>query len=246
MARLPERSEKSDVHLFERVAVVSDVHSNLEALQAVLSKVEGLDVWCLGDLVGYGANPNEVVEMLRDRGAVALMGNHDQAVITGETGGFNPRAAMAARWTRNILDQHNVSYLESLPIERRLRIGTVDGYLAHGSPDSPLWEYVDPRTHSQLFGYYLRKLGVGFIGLGHTHLPFTAEVDGGGMVFNPGSVGQPRDGDRRAAYAVLSLGKRGTVSAESFRVEYDFETAASKIVAAGLPTQLAERLTRGT
>lgn len=227
------------------VVIVSDVHSNLEALQAVLSRVEGFQVWCLGDLVGYGADPNEVIETLRERDVVSLLGNHDYAAVTGDTAGFNARAAMAVRWTRNALNGRSLAYLKSLPTERKVELGAVHGYLTHGSPDGSTWEYVDPRTHSQLFGHYLEKLGVGFIGLGHTHVPFIAEVEGIGTVFNPGSVGQPRDGDRRAAYAVLSTTGGGAVRVEGFRVEYDFKTAASKMIAAGLPAQYAERLYEG-
>jgi putative phosphoesterase len=227
-----------------RIAVISDVHSNLEALRAVLPLVEGMEVYCLGDVVGYGANPNEVVEALRGRRVLTVMGNHDYAAATGETGMFNARAAMAAKWTAKELSGPNLSYLLSLPRERRLRLGGADGFLTHGSPDDSLWEYVEPETHSQLFGHYLEKLGVRFLGLGHTHVPFVMDEEKG-IVFNPGSVGQPRDGDRRASYAVVRVdGAR--VKVENFRVEYDYETAGSKIRAAGLPGQLADRLRLGT
>jgi putative phosphoesterase len=227
-----------------RIAVISDVHSNLEALREVLSRIAGMDAYCLGDVVGYGANPNEVVEALREREVLTVMGNHDYAAVTGETGMFNARAAIALKWTAKALTGPNLAYLRSLPRERRLRLGDVDGALTHGSPDDALWEYVDPRTHSQLFGRYLEKLRVGFLGLGHTHVPFVSD-EVGGTVFNPGSVGQPRDGDRRASYAVVSVVETA-VRVDNFRVEYDCETAASKIRAAGLPEQLADRLRWGT
>lgn len=226
------------------VAVVSDIHSNLEALRAVLAQVRGMEVYCLGDIVGYGANPNEVVDELRELGATAVMGNHDYAVVTGDAGGFSVRAAMAAMWTKRALRNRSLKYLRALPRDLRVEFAGKRGYLVHGSPDDPLREYVDPRTHSQLFPHYLDKLGVGFIGLGHTHLPFVS-VEEAGTVFNPGSVGQPRDGDRRASYAVLSATGQG-VRVETFRVEYDFEAAARKIREAGLPAQLADRLLSGT
>lgn len=226
-----------------RIAVVSDVHSNLEALKVVLARVEGMEIYCLGDVVGYGANPNEVVEALRKRDVLTVMGNHDYAVVTGETGLFNARAAMAAKWTTKMLKDSNLAYLSSLPRYRRLRLGDAEGYLTHGSPDDTLWEYVDPWTHRQLFGHYLERLHVRFLGLGHSHVPFVSE-EAGGTVFNPGSVGQPRDGDRRASYAVVSaVGER--VRVDNFRVEYDCEAAASKIIAAGLPEQLGDRLRWG-
>jgi len=228
----------------QRVVVISDVHSNLEALREVLTQVEGIDVYCLGDVVGYGANPNEVIDALRERNVLSVMGNHDYAAMTGDTRMFNARAAMAVRWTAKELTTRSLSYLSSLPKERRLWLGGLEGYLAHGSPDDTLWEYVDPVTHSQLFGHYLELLQVRFIGLGHSHIPFIT-VEDEGTVFNPGSVGQPRDGDRRASYCVVSLAG-GTIRVDNFRVEYDYETAASKIRSAGLPTALADRLGSGT
>ena len=238
-------ADKDEPGVLDRVMVISDIHSNLEALQAVLSRAEALRIWCLGDIVGYGADPNEVIKAIREHDAIALMGNHDYAAVTGDTGGFNARAAMTAKWTKNTLTEESAAYLRSLPAERRVQLGNVPGYLAHGSPDSAMWEYVEPRTHSELFGHYLQRLGVKFVGLGHTHVPYVEEVEGVGTVFNPGSVGQPRDGDSRAAYAVLSLAAGGRVQVEELRVEYDLEGAASKIIAAGLPPTNAERLYRG-
>ncbi len=226
------------------IAVISDVHSNLEALEEVLARVPGLELYCLGDMVGYGASPNEVVETLRKRKAVTVMGNHDYGAVTADTGMFNARAAMAARWTTKELTGRNLEYLRSLPREFRFQIGGLSGFLTHGSPDDALWEYVDPATHSQLFGHYLGKLGVRLLGLGHTHIPYVWK-EGSGIVFNPGSVGQPRDGDRRASYALLHA-EGTTVKVEHYRVDYDYEEAASKIRAAGLPEQLADRLYTGT
>ncbi len=239
-----ETDERQGAPPAARIAVISDIHSNLEALQEVLFRIEGMEVYCLGDVVGYGANPNEVVEALQEKKVLTVMGNHDHAAVTGETGMFSARAAMAAKWTAKVLTAPNLAYLRSLPKERRLRLGDTKGYVTHGSPDDTLWEYVDPRTHQQLFGHYLERLRVRFVGLGHTHVPFVSD-GAGGIVFNPGSVGQPRDGDRRASYAVVSVA-RAAVKVDNFRVEYDYETAASKIRAAGLPGQLADRLLLGT
>ncbi len=225
-----------------RIAVVSDIHSNLEALEEVLARLRGEEVYCLGDIVGYGGNPNEVVERIRELGIGTVIGNHDQAVVTGETGMFNARAAMAVGWTARQLSSANLEYLRSLPRELRVTADRVTAYMAHGSPDY-LWEYVDPATHSQLFGHYLQKLGARVIALGHTHVPYVWN-EGAGTVFNPGSVGQPRDGDRRASYAVVTVDGE-EVEVEVHRVEYDYEKAAAKIRAAGLPEQLASRLQHG-
>ncbi len=228
----------------KKVAVISDVHANLEALDAVLKEVDGLDAFCLGDLVDYGANPNEVIEAIRGIGIPTIMGNHDWAAITGDTSQFNPKAAMSSIWTRKKLDDASLGYLRALAEERRESLAGNSLYFTHGSPDDRLWEYVDPRTHSNLFGHYLDKLGVQIIGLGHTHIPYVWR-ERGRVVFNPGSVGQPRDGDWRASFALLSVGEGG-LSVEIRRVEYDVESAASKIREAGLPRSHADRLVTGS
>ena len=226
------------------VGVISDVHANIEALDAVLGELRGTEVYCLGDLVDYGAEPNEVIDMVRERGVKGLLGNHDEAALTGDTKLFNARAAMSSKWTAKQLTDESLEYLRGLPLELRVPFGEAETYLTHGSPDDRLWEYVDPRTHSALFGHYLGKLKVHAIGLGHTHVPYVWN-ERGGTVFNPGSVGQPRDGDNRASFAVLSFkGEQAIV--ELRRVPYDYKATASKIRAAGLPDSFAERLASGT
>ena len=227
-----------------RIAVLSDVHANLEALETVLNEVPDLEVLCLGDLVDYGANPNEVIREMGRRAAMTIMGNHDQAAVTGDTSQFNPRAAMSSQWTRKQLTDESLGYLRALPQEMRPSFGGAPAYFAHGSPDDRLWEYVDPRTHSDLLGHYLDMTKARVIGLGHTHIPYVWR-DGERVVFNPGSVGQPRDGDWRASYAILSVdGSR--VEVEVKRVKYDVEKAASKIREAGLPGSHADRLLAGS
>jgi putative phosphoesterase len=182
-----------------RVAFISDVHSNLEALEAVLDEAGKARVYCCGDIVGYGASPNEVVRVLRDVGATCVIGNHDQASLEGDVGEFNPRAAMAATWTSQHLTDESRAFLGSLPREVATEIGGKRVYMVHGSPDDPMWEYVRPSTHSDLFDYYLQKVNADVLALGHTHMAFQWRSDTGGVVFNPGSVGQPRNGDSRAS-----------------------------------------------
>ena len=116
--------------------------------------------------------------------------------------------------------------------------------MAHGSPDDPMWEYVLPSTHSDLFDYYLKKVGADVMALGHTHQAFEWRGEGGGLVFNPGAVGQPRNGDTRASFAILSV-ESGKVEVEIRQVEYDIERAAKKIVESGLPPSLASQLLSG-
>ena len=225
-------------------AIISDVHANFEALEAVLTETRGLDTICLGDLVDYGANPNEVIELVRGRGIRTIMGNHDWAAVNGDTSLFNPRAAMSSIWTQRHLTSQNLEYLRALSPEFRDRLAGPEAYFTHGSPDDRLWEYVDPRTHADLFGHYLSRLGVALIGLGHTHVPYVWQEQGK-TVFNPGSVGQPRDGNPKASYAVVAVeGRVATVDLR--RAEYDVQKAASKILDAGLPAPHASRLFSGT
>ena len=226
-----------------RIAFISDVHSNLEALDAVLRQIGKTEVYCLGDIVGYGADPNAVVERIKASGAVAVQGNHDAAVLSGDTSWFNAGAAKAAQWTANILSNGNKEYLRQLPLQIKTVLDDTAVFLTHGSPDDNLTEYVEPETHSQLFDKYFQVLRVRAVGLGHTHRPF-AWKDESGTVFNPGSVGQPRDGDPRASYAIVVFEKGGT-EVNLRRVDYDVESAAEKIRAAKLPEQLAARLFEG-
>ena len=226
-----------------KVAVISDVHANLEALRAVLGQIDAEEIYCLGDLVDYGAQPNEVIRNVRGTGAKCILGNHDWAALTGDASMFNARAAMSSVWTRKALTAESAGYLRSLPLDLRPEL-RVETYFTHGSPEDRLWEYVHPRTHSDLFGHYLDKLKVRLVGLGHTHVPYVWREDGR-TVFNPGSVGQPRDGDWRASFAELSV-KGSEVRVELKRVKYDREGAASKIREAGLPWSFAERLATGT
>lgn len=200
-------------------------------------------MYCLGDIVGYGAEPDRVVDRLREEGAVALLGNHDAAVLSGDTSWFNPRAAEAVRWTSEHLSQRNREFLERLPQEMRIEFSGVPTYLTHGSPDDHLREYVEPETRANRFGEYLGRLGVRAIGLGHTHRPFVRRGERG-VVFNPGSVGQPRDGDPRAGFAFVAF-ENGRAEVSLRRVEYDVEKAAAKIRDAGLPEPLAARLFEG-
>jgi len=224
----------------KKVAFVSDVHANLEALQAVLEKLGDMSIYCMGDIFGYGASPNEVIALLRSRGVTSVLGNHDYAVITGNTADFNARAAISAKWTMKVISAESKEYLKSLPQELSLDVEDSRMYLTHGSPLDHLWEYVDPGTHSELFEFYLKKISARLIALGHTHVPYVWKGENG-TVLNPGSVGQPRDGDSRSSYAVATIGN-GEAEVEEERVSYDIREAAEKIRRAGLPEEHASRL----
>jgi predicted phosphodiesterase len=227
----------------QKLAIISDIHSNLEAFRAVLDKIQGLPILCLGDVVGYGGSPNEVVENLAATGAACIQGNHDWAVLQGDFSDFNSRAAIALKWTADQLTARSRTFLGSMMRDARFSIDGLAGYATHGSPDDRLWEYVHPATHSELFRQYLQTLHVQILALGHTHIPFVWQKTGG-TVFNPGSVGQPRTGDSRAAYALLEA-RSGSVIVKLENVEYDVQVAAKRILDAGLPDSLAGRLLVG-
>jgi predicted phosphodiesterase len=172
-----------------------------------------------------------------------VLGNHDQAVLTGETGWFNPVAAEAIRWTRRAISPSSLDYLSSLPTSLRLHPEGKRLLIVHGSPDDPIHEYVYPTTHGELFERYLAEGETDVLALGHTHFPFVANTSRG-TVFNPGSVGQPRHGVPGAFYAILAVSS-GAAEVELLSVSYDMEAAASKIYRAGLPHVLGERLFEG-
>lgn len=184
------------------------------------------------------------MRILRGVGATCVLGNHDRAALDGDAGEFNPRAAVAAMWTSRQLTDESREFLGALPTRVTTLVGGKTVYMTHGSPDDPMWEYVRPSTHSDLFDYYLEKVHADVMALGHTHLAFQWRSESGGVVFNPGSVGQPRNGDRRAAFAILSV-EGEDVLVEPRLVEYDVERAAKKIIESGLPSSLATQLSSG-
>lgn len=225
-----------------KIAVISDIHSNLDAFEAVVANLPEYDeLFCLGDLVGYGPQPNEVVEKLRRlRPSVVLMGNHDYAVVTGDTEGFSSHAAKAVEWTRKLINPGNRDYLATLRPSEKLKKSNRSIALFHGSPRDPLTEYIFPGISESIARKLIEIGSAEIIMLGHTHMPMLYSF-GRKMLGNPGSLGQPRDGDPRASYATLSIAE-GEFSFDVKRVEYDVDSVADKIVRAGLPKFLAERL----
>ncbi|MGI8750364.1 MAG: metallophosphoesterase family protein [Thermoleophilaceae bacterium] len=246
--------------------MLSDVHGNLPALRAVLGDVDGARtqaLWCLGDLVGYGARPDECVRLVSERCDVCLAGNHDLGVVDHiDIADFSPQAAQAARWTRDHADRSTLEFLGGLdssdegqavgPSHEREVIG-----LYHASPRDPVWEYVLSGSQAAECMDYMGPR-VAAIGHSHVALRFTRsdgrmegeavaggtrlDLSEGDWLVNPGSVGQPRDGDPRAAWLLLDT--EGW-TAEWRRVEYPVAEAAAAIEKAGLPTSLGERLYLG-
>ncbi|MDA8169695.1 MAG: metallophosphoesterase family protein [Nitrospiraceae bacterium] len=242
-------------------AVISDVHGNLEALQAVLAdiyarkkqrKAARLRILFIGDAVGYGPNPNECVAAIDRHAHVKIAGNHDWGVLgLTDISFFNANARAAIRWTGDVITPENRETLEGFRLAAS--IGKESIFLVHGSPKEPEeWHYILYMSDAEEnFGCFSEKICI----VGHSHLPFImerlpsgdivvekscAKLSENRFIINAGSVGQPRDGDPRACYLWLTGG-----TAEFIRVPYDMERTRRKIIAAGLPLPLADRLERG-
>jgi predicted phosphodiesterase len=241
-----------------KVAIVSDIHGNKHAFEAVLDAIEDSEceeMWCLGDIVGYGADPDACVELARRHAAICLAGNHD----LGVTGAlpleqFSRGAALAAKWTQETIAPDTRDFLNALePANLDEAVG-----LYHASPRDPVWEYVLSPLQAELcFDVQIQR--VCLIGHSHVALSFSRmggspaggetrsdgaqlKIDEGEWLLNPGSVGQPRDGDPRAAWLELDT---GNWTATYRRVEYDIDGAAAAIRSAHLPDSLADRLAFG-
>jgi diadenosine tetraphosphatase ApaH/serine/threonine PP2A family protein phosphatase len=246
-------------NLAVRVAVISDVHANLYALETVLGEIDRdppEQIWCLGDTVGYGPHPNECCALVRERAQLVLIGNHDLVALgSAEVGleDFNPDAAAASLWTREQLTDESRGFLEALEPKAEVE----GAQLFHGSPRDPVWEYVlDELVALQSLALTTAPVVL----VGHTHVstalvlhaegldgghaPGGLEIrlDLGRWLLNPGSVGQPRDGDPRAAFLELELEASW---ARFQRVAYPVSRTQEEIRKRGLPDSLAERLAHG-
>jgi diadenosine tetraphosphatase ApaH/serine/threonine PP2A family protein phosphatase len=246
-----------------RVAAISDIHANLPALEAVLGAIDDAgveEVWCLGDVIGYGAGPDECADLVRERCAICLVGNHDLAVLGAlDVAAFSEAAADAVAWTQENVAERTLALLRELePAGEREGIA-----LFHASPRDPVWEYVLSAEQADAC-LDVQPARIGLIGHSHVALffvrPTAEELDGmvrgaqssddtlldlsaGQWLINPGSVGQPRDGDPRAAWLELDTSEQ---TARFHRVRYDVERAAASISSAGLPRRLADRLHVGS
>ncbi|MDI6888902.1 MAG: metallophosphoesterase family protein [Methanocellales archaeon] len=218
------------------IGLIADIHSNLPALRAVLDHMKVDKILCAGDIVGYYPYPNEVIEIVRKHKIVSIRGNHDVAVITGDTNWFNPLAASAIGWTRDNLSPKNMEFLKTLPEQLIFE----DIAIFHGSPSDPD-EYVYPMTSPTRLSGFLDQAGKKILVLGHTHVQWGLELDDR-KIINPGAVGQPRDGNPKAAYAIFDT-ESGKLTMH--RIEYDIEEVASKTISVGLPPYLAQRLFTG-
>jgi diadenosine tetraphosphatase ApaH/serine/threonine PP2A family protein phosphatase len=241
-----------------KAAVITDIHANLPALEAVLEQVDKVgaeEIWCLGDVVGYGAEPDACTDLVAERCAICLVGNHDLAVLGAlDISAFSEAAADAVRWTKEKIAERSLEFLRGLEAD-----GERSGFaLFHASPRDPVWEYVLSVEQASV-NLEVQPEPVALIGHSHVSLFFarpngggsqdtrggqagdgsTLELGDGRWLVNPGSVGQPRDSDPRAAWLELDT---ETWQAHFHRVEYDIDGAASAIAEAGLPKRLADRL----
>jgi len=241
-----------------RILVISDIHANLTAFQTVLDHAKGdWDyVWCLGDVVGYGPDPNECVELLQTMPHLCLAGNHDWAALGRlDIRTFNPDARRAVEWTQSTLKPENIAYLEALPVA--FVIG--DYTLVHASPREPVWEYImEPLVAALNFPHFETPYCL----VGHTHTPVIYELlndsgetrareprygqphalNGHRQIINPGSIGQPRDHNPNAAYAILDT---TTGVFEHRRLPYDIPDVQRRMLKHGLPERLITRLELG-
>jgi diadenosine tetraphosphatase ApaH/serine/threonine PP2A family protein phosphatase len=240
-----------------KYGILADIHANLNALQAVLMDIDSSskanEIWCLGDIVGYGPDPRQCIEIIQNRCSACVAGNHDWAAIGKmDTAAFNPDAAAAIEWTSRQLKLEGIRLLESLP----LTLGKGDFTLTHGGPRDPIREYVLSLAEAE---QNLRFFKTPYSFIGHSHRPVWFEcselcsghefstaskikLGGKRLIINPGSVGQPRDGDPRAAYAIYDS-DAGSVTLH--RVPYNIPNTQQRMRDAGLPEWLVSRLAFG-
>ena len=220
-----------------KFAVLSDIHSNLHALRAAQDEIKENDiemVVCAGDIVGYGAFPNECCEIVKRLTKHCIFGNHEVSALSRDTIWMNPHAAKASKWTSDVLNEESRDYLLSIEQNAMFESAGARVAMCHGSIES-VEEYV---YESDTRDSMLSSVRADILILGHTHIPYMKKF-GSGLILNPGSVGQPRDGDPRGSLAVLDPQAR---MCSIIRFDYDIEAAWTAIVSAGLPDYLGERL----
>jgi putative phosphoesterase len=237
--------------MLSRVAVITDIHGNLPALQASLDAIDEIDVdatYCGGDLVGYGPYPNEVCALIAERGIPTIYGNYDYAIARDledcgcayVTRHDRELGQQSVAWTRAHTGQRAKQFMRGLPFDLRFELGETPIHLVHGSPRK-VNEYLFEDKPASLYERLARAEEAKVLVFGHTHKPWI-HTYGGVKFVNCGSVGKPKDGDPRAAFAILELASEGAVQASIERVPYDAEAVAREVSAAGLPGEYAEKL----
>lgn len=223
-----------------RLAVIADIHSNIQAFEAVLQEIKAEKILCAGDLTGYYLHPGEVIGTVKEKGIDSVLGNHDRGILDWPPTGFNPFARRALEFNRERLGEKHIEYLKSLPTRRDFELEGRMFTVVHGSPSDPD-KYVYPGDVDQAFVEKNLEQDCDILIMGHTHVPFTEKFEDT-VIMNPGSVGQPRDGDPRASYAVIDTGE---MEVEIERVEYEVDKVVDEVEESSLSDRLGERLRKG-
>ena len=236
-----------------KIAVISDLHSNIEALKAVLNDIDEklVDmIVCAGDLVGYLPFPNEVIDLVRRRNITCVMGNYDDAIgntrlvcgceYKNEKARLTGERSLA--WTRDCVTEENKSFLRGLPREINLTINNCRVKIVHGSPNH-LNEYLTEDTSEAYLKELLAQTHTDVLICGHTHIPYHKNFENDKHVINAGSVGKPKHGDPQAVYTVIDIDE--VIDVKFYKVQYDFESAARAIISAGLPEEFAAEIRTG-
>ncbi len=233
-----------------RILILADIHSNLPAYNAIRDGVnekygKNIDFTIsVGDLINYGPYPNEIMK-IAESFDINLIGNHDVACATGNADGFNPDAQVATLWTFDQLSTYNKTFISIMAKNENAEITEhgVKLYLTHASPKDYLTDYIYPEDSKERKDELLEMIGDNHILIvGHTHIPFIYQNDQGKVIFNPGSVGQPRDDNPKASAGIIEISSDSPISLDWIRVKYDIREVAREIQRVGLPIRLADRL----
>ena len=227
-----------------RIAFLSDIHSNIHAFERVLEELEKEDVdkiYCCGDIVGYNAFPSDCIRLVRKNIDESVMGNHDYATVTGDTGGFNEYGVAGVSYSRRVSSGDDIDFLKSLKTHIYLDVDGLRIYITHGSPRDEIFEYIFPDTKEEILLQLSDIAKADILVFGHTHIPMERKVKDK-IFLNPGSVGQPRDGNPKASFLIFDTMSR---EAKFERIDYNIDDAAKAIIDNGLPRFLAQRLYLG-
>jgi putative phosphoesterase len=227
-----------------KIAFLSDIHSNIHALNEVIKKIESInidEIWCCGDIVGYNAFPRECIELLKEKNVKSTKGNHEQILINGKTYLLNEFGIAGVLFNREVLDDDEIKYLDLLPENTTINIDYLNFFISHGSPQNNLFGYVFPWSSEKYLSDISKDLDSDVIILGHTHIQMEAKV-GHKLFLNPGSVGQPRDSIPKACFMVFDTDIK---KAEWYRVSYDIDAAANANIKNNLPIYSSKRLYLG-
>jgi len=224
-----------------KIALISDIHGNLEALNAVLKEIKKRKInkiICCGDIIDYGGNSNECVEIIKKNEIKSVLGNHDYTAATlDDIDWFSYIAQRTAEITNKLLTEKNKKFLLKMP--KVIKYENL--FIVHGSPRDYLHEYIYPDTPDSIFKDFFNIVKKQIIAMGHSHIPFVKKIKNK-LILNPGSVGQPRDGNNKASFCVLD---NKNLKAEIVRVKYDIKKAADKIEEIGMPNPISDRLFEG-